>query len=228
MFRNIITHQHNDIKLALSSVIKLSFKHRKAKYLAIYNNSFAWVNSPRDNTFCYEVNTLIESINFLIDNCYFSLGRFVFRQIIGVPIGVSPGPFIANLTLWYYENAYLEKLYKMDYFSAKKLGMTFRLIDDITTINSDSVFQDRHNGIYPKSLVLNKENSGDSEAHVLDLDIKIIKIINGSFNIGLYDKREAFPFDIVQFMPVNSNVSRSTLYGVFGSQLIRYYRICNT
>ena len=56
-------------------------------------------------------------------------------------MGVDPGPFIANLTLWYYENKYLDKLYKVDYYSAKRLNHTFRLIDDITTINSDGIFQ---------------------------------------------------------------------------------------
>ena len=43
----------------------------------------------------------------------------------------------------------------------------------------------------------------------------------------LPDKREDFPFDIVQFMPANSNVARSTLLGVFSSQLVRFFRICN-
>ena len=50
-----------------------------------------------------------------------------FRQIIGVPIGVHPGPFIANLTLFYYEYKYLDKLYRIEYYSAKRLNNTFRL-----------------------------------------------------------------------------------------------------
>ena len=93
----------------------------------------------------------MEAINNLMDNCYFTLGNKVFRQIIGVPIGVDPGPFIANLTLFYYENKYIENLYKINYFSAKKLNNTYRLIDDITSINSDGVFQFHADQIYPKS-----------------------------------------------------------------------------
>ena len=46
-----------------------------------------------------------------------------------VPMGVDPGLFIANLTLWNYENKYLDKLYKIDYYSSKRLNHTFRLID---------------------------------------------------------------------------------------------------
>ena len=52
---------------------------------------------------------------------------------------LPPGPFIANLTLWYYKNSYLEKLYKRDCFSARMMGKTLRLIDDIIPVNSDSI-----------------------------------------------------------------------------------------
>ena len=71
------------------------------------------------------------------------MGSSIFRQIVGVPIGVDPGPFIANLTLFYYEYKYLDRLYKIYYFSAN----TFRLIDDITSINSDGVFQEHFKSI---------------------------------------------------------------------------------
>ena len=60
---------------------------------------------------------------------------------------------------------------------------------------------------------------------MLDLSIKITT--EGKFDVSLYDKRDDFPFDITQFMPAKSNVASSTLYGVFSSQLIRYFRVCN-
>ena len=67
----------------------------------------------------FDENSLIESLNYLLDNCYFTIGNLVFRQIIGAPMGVDPGSYIANLTLWFYENRYLEILYRTDNFSAK-------------------------------------------------------------------------------------------------------------
>ena len=142
-------------------------------------------------------------------------------------MGVDPGPFIANLTLWYYENKYLDKLNKVDYYSAKRLNHTFRLIDDITTINSDGIFQEHVCNIYPNSLILNKENIDDTNAHVLDLEINIVE---GKFFVEVYDKRDDFPFKIVQYVCSNvcSNVSRSSIIGVFGSQVIIFFRICNS
>ena len=49
----------------------------------------------------------------------------------------------------------------------------------------------------PDSLVLNKENVDDNSAHVLDLNMNIV---NQHFIVGVYDKRNDFPFDIVQFL----------------------------
>ena len=216
--------KHDEIKTALKDVVKLAFKHSKCNYISIYNSGFAWVKNPRESTFRFNVDSLIESIDFILDNAYFSMGNMIFKQIIGVPIGVNPGPFIANLTLFYYEYKYLDKLYKTDYFSAKRLNNTFRLIDDITTVNSDGVFQEHVNKIYPDSLKLNKENEVDTKAHVLDLDISIEE---GHFIVRVYDKRDDFPFKIVQYSPNCSNMSRDVLIGVFGSQLVRFFRICN-
>ena len=77
--------------------------------------------------------------------------------------------------------------------------------------------------IYPDSLVLNKDNLDDNSAHFLDLNINIV---NQHFIVCVYDKRDDFPFDIVQYMSKCSNMSVDTLIGIFGSQLIRFSRIC--
>ena len=104
------------------------------------------------------------------------------------------------------------------------MSKTFRLIDDISSINSDGVFSQHVSDIYPSSLTLNKENEEDSEANILDLKV-IIK--DNKFNVSVYDKRDAFPFKIVQFSGKDSNVPRSSVLGVFQSQIIRYFRICS-
>ena len=71
---------------------------------------------------------------------------------------------------------------------------------------------------------MNKENSVDNEANVLDLDISIEK---GKFTCKVFDKRDGFKFDIVQFQPIYSNQASCTLYGTYNSQIVRYSRICN-
>ena len=92
------------------------------------------------------------------------------------------------------------------------MNKTFRLIDDITLVNSDGVFSQHVGDIYPSSLTINKENDDDSKANILDLNV-IIR--DNKFNVSVYDKRDAFPFEIVQFLGKVSNVPRSSVLGVF-------------
>ena len=73
--------------------------------------------------------------------------------------------------------------------------------------------------IYPTELQLNRANSSDTEAPFLDLNLCIS---NGSVSTKIYDKRDDFDFDIVNFLFLDGGVPRRTSYGVYISQLIRY------
>ena len=50
--------------------------------------------------------------------------------------------------------------------------------------------------IYPTELLLNKANSSDTEAPFLDLNLSIT---NGIVSSKIYDKRDDFNFEIVNF-----------------------------
>ena len=73
---------------------------------------------------------------------------------------------------------------------------------------------------YPPELQLNKANASDSETPFLDLHLSIS---NGFVSSKIYDKRDDFDFDIVNFP--DGDVPRSTSYGVYISQLIRFARV---
>ena len=53
-------------------------------------------------------------------------------------------------------------------------------------------------------MTLNKENAIDTCVNVLDLEISIK---DGNFISKVYDKRDNFNFNIVQYQPINSNQS---------------------
>ena len=78
------------------------------------------------------------------------------------------------------------------------------------------------NRIYPPELQLNKANIFDTEAPFLDLHLSIS---NGFVSSKIYDKRDDFDFDIVNFPFLDGDVPRSTSYGVYISQLIRFARV---
>ena len=77
------------------------------------------------------------------------------------------------------------------------------------------------NRIYSAELQLNKANSSDTEAPFLDLDLSIF---NGTVSTKIYDKRDDFDFDIVNFPFLDGDIPRLTSYGVYISQLIRFAR----
>ena len=64
---------------------------------------------------------------------------------------------------------------------------------------------------YPPELQLKKTNTSDTEAPFLDLHLSIS---NGLVSSKMYDKRDDFDFDIINFPFLDVDVPRSTSYGV--------------
>ena len=76
--------------------------------------------------------------------------------------------------------------------------------------------------VSPPKLQLNEAITTDTEAPVLDLHLSIA---NRFVSSKIYDKRDDFDFDILNFPCLDGDIKpRSVSYGV---QLIRFARICN-
>ena len=153
---------HSDILELMGIVIDLAFKKSKFKFISVYDKSSSWSNSPRPGTFKFDASSLKDSLKFILEHSYFSVGSVCYQQSIGVPIGVDCAPPMANLTLFRYEYEYIVKLLKSDYRKALKLKVSFRLMDDISSINGDGTFEESVALIYPDSLELKKENDGNT------------------------------------------------------------------
>ena len=74
------------------------------------------------------------------------------------------------------------------------------------------------NQIDSHELQLNKANTSYTEAPFLDLHLSIS---NGFVSSKIYDKRDDFDFEIVNFPFLDGDVPRRPSYGVYISQLIR-------
>ena len=66
----------------------------------------------------YQTDSLEKAVEYLIRNCYFSIGDEVFHQIIGIPMGSDPAPSFANLFVFYYEWQYINNLKKANVIAA--------------------------------------------------------------------------------------------------------------
>ena len=97
---------------------------------------------------------------------------------------------------------------------------TLRYLDGL--LNIDTIyFEQMVNRIYPAELQLNKAYFSDTETPFFYL---YLSISNGTVSTKIYDKRDDFNFDIVNFPFLDGDVPRRTSYGVYVSQLIRFAR----
>ena len=137
-------------------------------------------------------------------------------------MGTNCAPLVADLFPFFcYERDFVKSLsreYQADIIEA--FNSTSRYLDDL--LNIDNIYFDQMvDRIYPTELQLNRANSSDTEAPFLDLNLCIS---NGTVSTKIYDKRDDFDFDMVNFPFLDGDVPRRTSHGVYISQLIRFAR----
>ena len=97
---------------------------------------------------------------------------------------------------------------------------TSRYLDDILNINN-VYFDNIISQIYPSELQLNNANTSDTKTAFFDLHLSIF---NDIVSTKIYEKCDDFDFEIVNFPFLDGDVPRSTSYGVYISQSIRFAR----
>ena len=107
---------------------------------------------------------------------------------------------------------------------AKLLSNNSRYIDDISVINFLG-FGSIAKHIYHPSLGLEGSEHGYHYDTFLDL---FIRIFYRNFIIGIYHKVDDFNFEVINFPFPSSNIHSETGYISFYSQLVRFFRLCNS
>ena len=214
---------HSKLLEVLNSLVDFCFRGGEHKKLSVSNTGARWVTRSNKKSCIFDKEKVKEGLKFLMNRCHFTLGKRLFRQVIGIPMGSDPAPFMANLFLYHYENKWIKNLKKKDLAKARKFGNTFRFIDDLLTINDDNLFLENFKDIYPSELQLNLEGSG-THLSFLDLDLTLQ---NRHLEIKLFDKRDAFPFSIVRLPFASSNIPNNMFYSSLCAEILRIGRICS-
>jgi hypothetical protein len=190
----------------------------------VYKNDAKWTDSPKKATFALDCEKVIFLLNWLIDNIYVTFGDKVFRQKIGIPMGTDCAPFLANLFLYSYEYKWIdEQRVLKNYSTLNAFKNCCRYIDDLLMANNDDRMINVMKDIYPKELVLVPDDSDGLSAPFLDLQLVIT---NGVVSTSIFDKRDAFDFQIVNFPTLTGNIPIKSSYGVFICEAVRYARAC--
>ena len=218
------TLPHNLIKDKLIPLIQKTFAREKSLYLACSYRRAFFTDCPFDGYKMWTCDEVCRSLSFLLDNIFIRYGNVVFRQTVGIPMGTNCAPLVADLFLYCYERDFMLSLSpNTENDVIESFNCTSRYLDDIFNIDNP-FFAQRVPSIYPPELTLNKANESDSEVSFLDLHLSVT---NGTVITKIYDKRDDFNFDIVNYPHLDGDVPRATSYGVYISQLIRFARACS-
>ena len=204
-----ITSPHNLIKENLINLIKWTFKKEGSPYIACNERQAFFTSGDTKRDKLWSCQNVYEALIYLLDNIY-------------IRFGTNCDPLVADLFLFCYERDFMTYLSDVEQAEIiETFKSTSRYLDDLLNIDNP-YFEDMVNRIYPPELQLNKANTSDTEASFLDLHLSIS---NGIVSSKIYDKRYDFDFDKVYFPFLDGDVPRSTSYGVYISQLIRFARV---
>ena len=186
-----------------------------------YNSSY-FVKGNSDAKHKFTVDDIIGKLNFLIDNIFVECGGEVFQQVIGIPMGTNCAPLLADLFLYSYEAEFIQTLIRSgERRLAKSFNFTYRYIDDVISLNNPK-FSRYINDIYPVELEIKETTDDQNHSSFLDLWLTIDQ--DNCLRVKIYDKRDDFNFEIVNFPFLCGNIPQSPSYGVYMSQLIRFAR----
>ena len=217
--------QHDDLINNLNYIIDFAFnggndkKDGNRKYLTIRGSSTFWSKKKYgNNSFTKQQIKFLTA--HLIKETYFQVGNLLFKQCVGIPMGIDPAPFWANLHLYSYEYEFITNLMSTNKTTARKFKYATRFIDDECNLNDGGEFGRSFHLIYPNDLELKCEHQG-SHATFLDLEINVS---NGIFVYKLFDKRDNFPFFIVRMPDLSGNIPSHIFYGSIMSEFLRISR----
>ena len=165
---------------------------------------------------CWDV---CDALTFLLDGIFVLFGTKLCGQVVGIPVGASCAPLVADLFLFCCERDFMMSLSddkQADVIDA--FNTTSRYLGDILGVDN-VYFGSVVSQVYPLGLQLSGACASDAEAAFLDLRLSVS---NDIVSAGVYDKRGGFGFGVVNFPFLDSGVPRSASCGVYVSQLVRF------
>ena len=186
----------NLIKDKLIDIIGRTFPREGSPYLASNDKNAFFTSEKPKTAHAWSCQNVYDALTFLLDNIFIRFSTKLYRQEVKIPMGTYCAPLVADLFLFCYEREFMMALSddkQADVIDAS--NTTSRYLDDILNINN-VYFDNMASLIHPSELQLNKANTSDNEAAFLDLHLSIS---NDIVSTKMYDKRDDFDFEIVNF-----------------------------
>jgi hypothetical protein len=169
---------------------------------------------------------LLMFAQFDLDNVFFTLGKNILKQIIGIPMGSPLSPSLAIIICAYSEHKFLTSIHSFKYFTAVRYMDDVHACIIITPISQEQnekcllIIKDMEN-IYPETLTLEKTGEGSTdflESTITytkhDVSVRYFSKNRDSIQIGLAPKLKFYRFQpISSFRPLKQ--IKGTLIGAF-------------
>ena len=191
------TLPHTLIKDKLIDLIERTFQREGSPYLACNDRNAFFTSENPKKYHAWSCQNVCVALTFLLDNIFIQFGTKLYRQVFGISMGTNCAPLVADLFLFCYERDFMMSL------SDDKQA---NVIAAFNTTNINNVYFDNMvSQIYPSELQLDKANASDTEAAFLELHLSIS---NDIVSTTIYDKRDDFDFEIVNFPFLDGDVPR--------------------
>ena len=214
------TLPHNLIKDKLIDLIERTFQREGSPYLGCNDRNAFFTSEKPKKYHAWSCQNVCDALTFLLDNIFILFGTKLYRQVVGFLWALIVLPWLQIYSYFVMRDFMMSLSDDKQADVIDAFNTTSRYLDDI--LNIDNIYFDNMvSQIYPSELQLNKANASDTEAAFLDLHLSIS---NDIVSTKIYDKRDDFDFEIVKFPFLDGDVPRSTSYGVYISQLIRFAR----
>ena len=110
---------------------------RRYKYLVLGRYITHFAKHHSDSTKTFSETDILNMLEFLIDNIFAMFSGRVFQQTVGMPMGTTCAPLLADLFLYSYEADFIQRLLKRNEKKlARSINFTFRYIDDVLSLNN--------------------------------------------------------------------------------------------
>ena len=124
-FSTLYTKIYHDTLLGVvSTIIELAFRGGTKVRIWVINNTGN----------LYYLTSIKQAGKYLLENCFFKVDSHIFRQVIGILMGLDPAPFFINLFLFNCESEWVGKMKNIDHHRARRSGHVYRFTDDLLTI----------------------------------------------------------------------------------------------
>ena len=157
----------------IEQAFKMFYENESTLYLACNDKKACFASTVHRGYKHWSCQNVCDALSYLLDNIYIIFGNKLYGHIVGIPMGTNCAPLVTDLFLFCYERGFMTFLSDDDQTDIiEAFNSTLRYLDDMLDIGKP-YFEGMANQIYPPELQLNKANTSDTEAPVLDFYLSI-------------------------------------------------------